>query len=88
MPRKVSTATRTLKAPSGREWEVEICLHSGTDPQAPRLMAIFREPSRVEPDRYTLLPPDAPKMPKEAAAELDEAALRRLLLRSVPLDRF
>lgn len=62
-------------------------MHSGTDQQAPRLMVIFRDPTRALQDRYTLLPPDAPKMPEEAAADMDEANLRKLLMRSVPMRR-
>lgn len=88
MIRRADTARLKFTAGNGREWEAEICLHSGTDPQAPRLMAIFRDPMRVRGDRYTLLPPNAPKVPKDAAAELDDSTLRRLLMRSVPLNSF
>ncbi len=83
--RKVGTAKRTIRSANGREWEAEICLHSGTDPQAPRLMVIYRDPTRAQPDRYTLLPPDAPKTPKQAAAELSDDDLRALLKRSTAL---
>ncbi len=76
-----------MEAPNGREWEAEICLHSGSDPQAPRLMVIFRDPVRVSPDRYTLLPPGSPKKPKEASRQVSDDVLRALLQRSVPIRR-
>ena len=85
MPRKVPTAKRRFHSNNGREWEAEICLHSGTDRQAPNLKVIFRDPVRVHPDRYTELPPGSPKIPNEAAKELSEETLRALLKRSVPL---
>lgn len=85
MPRKVPTARRRFNAPSGREWEAEICLHSGTDRQAPNLKVIFRDPVRVQPDRYTELPPGSPKIPNDAAKVLGDDDLRALLQRSVPL---
>lgn len=87
MPKIIPTATRKFKAPSGREWEAEICMHSGTDRQAPELMVIFRDPVRVEPDRYNLLPPGSPKVPKAAAREISDDILRDLLQRSVPVER-
>jgi hypothetical protein len=86
--RKAKTAKRQVEDPNGRTWEAEICLHAGTDPQAPRLMVIFRDPTRTRTDRYTLLPPDAPKVAGEAARELDDETFRRLLMRSVPLRAF
>ena len=69
---------------AGTRWEAEICLHSGTTPQSPRLMILFRdrdEPTR--PQRYNLAPPWASKVPAEAAEELDEEQLRELLATSV-----
>lgn len=88
MVRKVGTARRSLVSGSGRTWEAEICLHSGTGPQSPRLMVIFRDPTRAQGDRYILLPPDMPKMPKAAAEALGDGELARLLMRSVPLETF
>jgi hypothetical protein len=71
---------------SGAEWQAELCLHSGTDPQSPRLMVIFRSRSRPnEPQRYTLAPPGTSKVPKEAAAELSDDDFRSLLARSVAM---
>lgn len=69
---------------SGNRWEAELCLHSGSDPQSPRLMILFRdrdEPTR--PQRYNLAPPWASKVPAEAAKELGEPELRELLATSV-----
>ncbi len=83
--RKVRTAKRKVKAPNGRIWEAEITLPSGTDRQAPRLMVIFRDPTRAQSDRYTLLPPDAPKVPKQAARQVTDETMRDLLRRSAPL---
>lgn len=88
MPRRVPTAKRRFIAPSGREWEAEICLHSGSDGQAPNLMVIFRDPVRVAPERYTLLPPGSPKLPREAARQVSDDTLRTLLQRSVPIRKF
>ncbi len=83
----VPTARRVFDGPGGRTWEAEISLHSGTDRQAPELLVIFRDPVRVQPDRYTLLPPGAPKRPREAAKQLSDDELRALIQRSVPLSR-
>ena len=88
MPKIVPTAKRSFEAPNGRAWEAEICMHAGTDQQAPRLMVIFRDPRRARDDRYNLLPPGSPKIPEEAAREIDDDTLRRLLQRSVSLKRF
>jgi hypothetical protein len=69
---------------AGNRWEAEICLHSGTNAQSPRLMILFRdrdEPTR--PQRYNLAPPWASKVPAEAVEELDEQQLRELLAKSV-----
>ena len=68
----------------GVEWEAELSLHSGTNPQSPRLMVMFRRPRfPAVPQRYTLLPPRFSKVPKEAAEEITEADLRELLSQSV-----
>ncbi len=87
MPKKAPTAKRRFSAPNGRDWEAEICMYAGEDPQAPRLMVIFRDPVRVSPDRYNLLPPGAPKSPKQAAKQISDDTLRGLLQRSVPVNR-
>ncbi len=69
---------------AGRRWEAELSLHSGTDPQAPRLMVLFRDPKYPRVDqRYTLVPPGYSKVPCEAADELTEDDLRELLATSV-----
>ena len=88
MPRKARPARRRITAANGREWAAEITLHSGTDAQAPNLIVIFRDPVRVSPDRYTSLPPGLPKRPKDASRQLSDEALRALLQRSVPMNRF
>jgi hypothetical protein len=68
----------------GNDWEAELSLHSGTDPQAPCLMVLFRRPRYPNvPQRYTLLPPRFSKIPKEAAEQVTEADLRELLATSV-----
>lgn len=82
---KVPTAKRKFESRGGRAWEAEIGLYAGTDPQAPRLMVIFRDPRRGEADRYTQLAPEAPKRPKEAAKAVTDDELRALLQRSVAL---
>ena len=87
MPRKVPTAKRRFAAPSGREWEAEICLHSGDNDQSPNLLVIFRDPVRVQPDRYNTLPAGSPKVPKQAAKQLSDDELRALLQRSVQMKR-
>lgn len=69
---------------SGTRWQAEICLHSGTNAQSPRLMILFRDRDQpTQPQRYTLAPPWASKVPSEAAEQLDEQRLRELLARSV-----
>lgn len=69
---------------TGDRWQAELCLHSGTNPQSPRLMVLFRNRSRPrDSQRYTLLPPPFSKVPKEAAQELAEEDLRSLLSSSV-----
>ncbi len=62
-------------------------MHSGDNEQSPNLMVIFRDPVRVEPERYNLLPPGSPRFPKEAAKQITDDQLRALLQRSVPLNR-
>ncbi len=71
---------------SGNRWEAEFSLHSGRSPQSPRLMVIFRclsDPS--QPQRYTLAPPGASKVPREAVEEFDEEGLRELLSQTAKL---
>lgn len=69
---------------NGNEWEAELSLHSGTGPQAPRLMVMFRRPRYpAVPQRYTLLPPRFSKVPAEAAKQVTEEDLRELLSTSV-----
>jgi hypothetical protein len=87
LPKKVPTAKRRFKGTGGREWEAEICLHSGDNRQSPNLMVIFRDPVRVEPDRYNTLPPGSPKVPKQAAKSVSDDDLRALLKRSVRMKR-
>ena len=87
MVRIVRSVKRQFQAPNGRDWEADFCMHSGDDKQAPRLMVIFRDPVRVQPERYNLLPPGSPKFPKEAAKRVTDDQLRALLQRSVPLER-
>lgn len=70
----------------GNEWEAELSLHSGTSPQSPRLMVIFRCKSNPdEPQRYTKPPSWVPKHPREAEEKLSEDDLRELLAKSVKL---
>jgi len=69
---------------SGTAWQAELSLHSGTDPQSPRLLVIFRNTKDVgAPQRYTQVPPGYSKVPKEAAQELTEVDLRQMLAASV-----
>ncbi|MDP2469225.1 MAG: hypothetical protein Q8W45_03225 [Candidatus Palauibacterales bacterium] len=68
----------------GQEWQAEICLHSGTTPQSPRLMVMFRNQSRpLDRQRYTLVPTGYSKVPSEAAKQLTEEDLQKLLSSSV-----
>jgi hypothetical protein len=85
VPKIVRAVKREFVAPSGRRWEADFCMHAGTDEQAPNLMVIFHDPLRVVPDRYNLLPPGSPKLPKEAAKQISDDTLRALLRRSVPV---
>ncbi len=69
---------------AGTRWQAEVCLHSGTNAQSPRLMILFRDQDDpMQPQRYTLAPPGASKVPAEAAEQLDENQLRELLATSV-----
>jgi hypothetical protein len=69
---------------AGTRWVAELCLHSGTDPQSPRLMILFRDlDDPTTPQRYTLAPTWASKVPAEAAEQLEERELRELLATSV-----
>ncbi len=69
---------------SGTCWTAELCLHSGTDPQAPRLMVMFRDLDEpTTPQRYNLAPTWTSKVPAEAAEQLVERDLRELLATSV-----
>lgn len=78
------SAKKRFTSESGTEWEAELSLHSGTLQQSPRLLVMFRTPNDMStPQRYTQAPPGASKIPDEAAEELDEAALRELLAKSV-----
>lgn len=69
---------------AGNLWQAELCLHSGTTPQSPRLMVLFRNRTRPhDRQRYTLAPPGCSKVPAEAATELSADDLRELLASSV-----
>lgn len=71
---------------AGNRWEAELCLHSGMNPQSPRLMILFRSKSDPdEPQRYVKAPPGVSKDPREAAEELSEDDLRQLLSESVKI---
>lgn len=85
LARKNKTAKRWVTGASGERWEAEVCLASGTDPQAPRLTVIFRDPTRARGDRYTLLPPGSPKDPKTAVKTLPDSVFRESLSRSTPM---
>ncbi len=87
MVKIVASAKRKFQAPNGRKWEADFCMHSGDNEQSPNLMVIFRDPVRVEPERYNLLPPGSPRFPKEAAKQITDDQLRALLQRSVPINR-
>jgi hypothetical protein len=74
----------TFTSERGARWQAELSLHSGTDPQSPRLLVMFRSLSSPgTPQRYTLTPPGVSKVPDEAAEQLSEADLRELLATSV-----
>ena len=68
----------------GQTWQAELCLHSGTGPQAPRLLVMFRNRTRpLDRQRYTAVPAGYSKVPSEAAKELSEDDLKNLLASSV-----
>ena len=68
----------------GQDWQASLCLHSGTNPQSPRLLVMFRNRTRPkDPQRYTLVPPGYSKVPSEAAKQLSEDDLQKLLASSV-----
>lgn len=70
----------------GTRWQAELSLHSGTNPQSPRLLILFRNRSRpAEPQRYNQVPPGYSKVPREAAEQLTEDDLKELLATSVEL---
>ena len=69
---------------AGTRWEAELSIHSGTSPQSPSLLILFRNRDNVVArQRYTLVPPGYSKVPKEAAKQLTEEDLRELLAESV-----
>ncbi|NNK48231.1 MAG: hypothetical protein HKP01_05100 [Gemmatimonadetes bacterium] len=68
----------------GQTWQAELCLHSGTNAQSPRLLVMFRNRTRPrDRQRYTLVPPGFSKVPSEAAKQLSEGDLQKLLASSV-----
>ncbi|MDH3733658.1 MAG: hypothetical protein OEU54_08990 [Gemmatimonadota bacterium] len=78
------SAKKRFTSESGTEWEAELCLHSGTLQQSPRLLVMFRTPEDVStPQRYTQAPVGVSKVPDEAVEELSESDLRELLAKSV-----
>jgi len=75
-----------FRSAAGTAWQAELSLHSGTDPQSPRLLVIFRNKKDVgAPQRYTQVPPGYSKVPRDAAKELTEEDLRQLLVASVQM---
>lgn len=73
-----------FESAAGQKWQAELCLHSGTNPQSPRLLVMFRNRSRPrDRHRYTLVPPGYSKVPSEAAQQLSEDDLQKLLASSV-----
>ena len=78
------SAKKQFKSESGATWEAEFSIFSGTSPQSPRLLIMFRNQDNVIiPQRYNQAPPGTSKVPREAVQELCEADLRELLARSV-----
>jgi len=68
----------------GQKWQAELCLYSGTNPQSPRLLVMFRNRTRLnDRQRYTHVPPGYSKVPSEAAKELSEDDLQKMLASSV-----
>lgn len=75
-----------FKSDRGTRWQAELSLHSGTNPQSPRLLILFRNRSTpAAPQRYNQVPPGFSKVPREAAGQLTEEDLRELLATSVEL---
>lgn len=75
---------REFTSHGGSRWQAELCLHSGENPQSPRLMILFRNlEDPLQPQRYNLAPPKTSKIPKVAARELNDEELRELLATSV-----
>ncbi len=73
-----------FKSAGGQDWQAELCLHSGTTPQSPRLLVIFRNQTRpLDRHRYTQVPAGYSKVPSEAAEQLSEDDLQKLLASSV-----
>lgn len=71
---------------AGNRWEAELSLHSGMDPQSPRLLVLFRCLSDPDqPQRYSQAPAGVSKDPRRAVEELSEDDLRELLSESVKL---
>jgi hypothetical protein len=86
MDGRADSARTKFTSEAGRRWEAELALHSGTQPQSPRLMVFFRDLDNArEPQRYTLARPGTSKVPKDALKELNEDDLRELLSRSVKM---
>lgn len=80
------SAKTRFESASGTTWEAEFSLHSGTLQESPRLLVLFRSQDDVrEPQRYAQAPPGVSKVPEEAIEQMNEAALRDLLSRSVKL---
>ena len=78
------SAKKRFTSESGTEWEAELSLHSGVNPQSPRLLVMFRTPGDVStPQRYTQAPVGISKVPDEAVEQLGEDDLRELLAKSV-----
>ena len=47
-----------FRSKSGTPWVAELSIHSGTSPQSPQLMILFRNQLNVRArQRYTLVPP-------------------------------
>ena len=78
------SAKRRFASESGATWEAELSIFSGTSPQSPRLLIMFRNQDNLNiPQRYNQAPPGISKVPREAVQELCEADLQELLARSV-----
>lgn len=80
------SARTRFTSEAGTTWEAEFCLHSGTTPQSPRLLVLFRNQDDVRaPQRYTQAAPGMSKVPEEAVEAATEEELRELLATSVEL---